>query len=243
MKFVLLFILLFVATLLVKADEARYRNVFTSANDKYELRLADENWSLIEKSTKKEFYRLKGDISSMTVLVSDDGKMVIAIDDYSEQDLEKNPEVLLFYNNGKKVKGYKINDLLENANIVTVSSSHFKWLLRDADFSIKDSRIKLTTFEMNHLTFNIESGDIFTKKRDEVLSGNTLYVFGKITNLGGDEHEIEVICAIYGNIEKGNKVKFSSDKIRWEGSGFLETLIIKDGKLVDTKGIILNSCK
>jgi hypothetical protein len=128
MKF-LLFVFLLLAPLLVKADEPRYTDSFTSPNGKYEFRVMPNTqfrakWSLIEKDTKKILYEIEGQFESFTVLVSDDGKNVVAIDDYSERNPEDNPEILQFFLDGKKVKSYKLSELLENTKIITAKYNH-----------------------------------------------------------------------------------------------------------------------
>ncbi len=239
-----LFIILFLIPFVVRADQPRGRELFTSANDKYELKFTDKNWSLVEKETNKELYQLTGNLSSMTVLISDDGKSVVAIDDYSEREWDKNPEVLIFYINGSKITAYKLNEVIDNLKFISESASHFRWLYgNEKTFSIKDSKINLTTFEMNNFTFEVETGKILKKERDEILSGDAIYVYGTVKGLGGDKHEIEVGCVIYGSVKKGSKILFDSKKYRWEeGNEFNETLIIKDGKLIAKKGIRFNNC-
>ncbi len=229
----------------VRADEPRFNEVFTSTNDKFELRLNIEegDWSLIEKSTRKELYRLKGNISSMSVLVSDDGESVIAIDDYSEQEPENNSDVLIFYRNGKQIKTHKLKEVIEDIKFVSQSVSHFRWLFKNQkEFSVADSKINLTTFEMNNLVFDIETGNLLKKEKDELLSDDAVYVFGKVKGLGGDKHEIEVECVIYGQAKQGEKILFNSKEFRWEGSGFDESIIIKNGTLVSKKRIVFNRC-
>lgn len=232
-------------SLIVRADEARFNKFFTSANDKFELKLnlKKEDWSLIEKSTDKELYKLTGNIWSMTVLVSDDGKSVIAVDDYSEQQPEDNSEVLSFYHNGNRIKVYKLNEVFDDIKFISQSVSHFRWLFRNQqNFSIIDSKINLTTFEMNNLVFDIETGSLLKKEKDQMLAGDAIYVFGKVKGLNGDRNEILVECSIYGKAQKGEKILFSSKEFGWEGSGFDESLIIKDGKLISKKGILFNRC-
>lgn len=251
MKYFLLFILTFIP-FVVRADEARFRTSFTSANDKFELKLDMEkrDWSLIEKSTGKELYKLVGNLWSMTVLISDDGKYVVAIDDYSEEEPEVNPDVLIFYKNGNRIKAYKLNEVFDDISFISQSVSHFRWLFRDQkDFSIDDSKLKLTTFEMNNLVFDVETGNLQKKQKDEILSDGAVYVFGEVKGSGSYNHEITVKCVIYGNAEKGEKILFDTKEFRqegkgrrWEGSGFNESLIIKDGKLLAVKGILFNRC-
>jgi hypothetical protein len=242
MKYILL-IIFFLTPFVIRADEPRHRFVFTSANEKFELRFDKGEWALIEKATKNERYRLTGNISSMTNLVSDDGESVVAIDDYSEQDWEKNPEVLIFFSHGKKIKSYKLNELFDNPKLITVSVSHFHWAFdNEKTFLIKDAKLNLTTYELNNFVFDSETGNLLKKEKDEILSGNSIYVYGKVNPLGGDKHEILVECVISGSTEKGSKILFESKKFKWIGGSSNETLIIKDGILIARKGVIFNKC-
>jgi hypothetical protein len=249
MRFYLLTILL-IFPFTVKADDARYQRIFTGFNDAYELRLKDfgsAKWSLVEKETGKELYELTGEIWSMSVFVSNNGMTVVAIDDYSDQDSKKDPEVLSFYSKGEKTKSYKLSTFMATSEFITFSVSHFHWLFNTESsynpFTIKDKNMTLQTYELNNFVFDIESGELLSNERDKSLSNGEIYVFGKVKTLGGNNHEILVTCSIYGSIPKGTKVKFTSDKIRWDGSGFSESLVIKDGKLVDRKNIIFNACQ
>src|SRR5687768_3873887 len=110
-----LLILLLAFPLILRADEARYNTIFISANGKFELKYkSGDEWLLRETESGKEIYRLMGNyLESMTVLVSDDGKSVAAIDDYSMQDYENNPEILIFYKSGKKIKTYKLDEIYD----------------------------------------------------------------------------------------------------------------------------------
>ena len=244
MKYFLLLTIL-LTPFIIRADDARFNKLFTSANGKFELRLNLENrdWSLIEKATDKEIYKLEGNIWSMTVLVSDDGESVISIDDYSEQNLEENPEVIFFYNNGNKVKTYRLNEVFDNKNFIVESVSHFKWLFGNKNtFAINDSKVYLTTFEMNNLVFDLRTGKLLSKEKDKILADGAIYVYGQVKGLGREKHEIKIECVISGSVKKGSNILFGSIKYKWDGSGFNESLIIKDGELIARKGIIFNRC-
>ena len=168
MKFIWLFLLLFMP-LLVKADQPRYRESFTSANDKYVFRktpnMPANNWSVIEKATTKTLYEVVGWFYSFTVLVSDDGKNLVVIDDYSESKPEENPEVLQFYLDGKQIKSYKLSDLLENTKFISQSVSHFRWVRKPLTFSINGSKFNLTTYEFFNYDFDINTGETLKKKK------------------------------------------------------------------------------
>lgn len=241
-----LILLLFLLPLAVRADQGRFQLVFTSANQKYELSWQGPMWSLKEKATGKELYKLEAGriLSLMTVLVSDDGKTVVGIDDYSTQDRNKDPEVLLFYKEGKKVRSYKLSEVLDNPQFVSVSVSHFRWVhVNGKTPGINDTKVSLTTYELYDYVFNAETGEVLKKERNEILSGGAVFVTGYVRGLGGRRHEIEVQCVIYGPVRKGDIVPFESDKIRWEGPRFYETLILKDGKLLAARGATFNVCR
>lgn len=230
------------------ADDARFRETFASANNKFELKLnvKERNWSLIDKTAKEEIYKLEGNIWSMTVVVSDDGKSVVAIDDYSEQDDKKNPEVLFFYKHGKKIKSYKLYNLISNRKFVSFSVSHFNWLFtykpNYEPFTAEGSQMTLQTHELNNYSFNIETGKMLKKERDTVLSGDAIYVFGDIFSLGNDYYQTKVRCVLYGEVSVNKTVKFESKKRKWIGGSTNNALIIKGGKLVADKGVIFNAC-
>jgi hypothetical protein len=244
MKYVLTIILILIP-LTAYADQPRHQGIFTSANDKYELRLTEifTKWSLIEKETNKEIYKLEANISSMTVLVSDDGKSVIAVDDYSEQEREENPKILLFFRNGKEIKSYNLKDLISDKKFVSYSASHFRWIIRsESSLKIEDSKIKLKTHEFYNYSFNIDTGELVQKERDELLTGDAIFAYGSVSGDGGKEHQFRIECIIYGKIPKNGIVKFESEKIRFDGGSFYQTLLIKNGKLIENYEIIMNNC-
>ncbi|HRH44480.1 MAG TPA: hypothetical protein PKY82_22785 [Pyrinomonadaceae bacterium] len=253
MKFLLIIaILLF--PMAIKADQDRFNTTFISKNGKYELNLKDLNdikkleWSLVEKVTGKRLYRFIDNLLwSMSVIISDDGKSIVAVDDYSTQDNRKNPEILHFFKNGKMLKSYKLSELLDNSRFITISASHFRWLnfyeSSNKPYLVEDSKINLQTFELNNFTFDIETGNLLKKERDKIIDENTIYVFGQVSGNGSEDNEIEVFCSIYGNIPIGSKLKFVSKKLRWKGKGSFATLVIKNGELVEDKEILLNGCR
>lgn len=231
--------------LTLRADQPRYRNVFTSANGEFELKLEkDGEWILRSTKSNQEIYRLTGKfLDSMTILISDDGKSVVAIDDYSDQNYENNPDILIFYRNGKKIKSYKLDEIIGTPKVLRVSASHFTWTLEYEDaFSIKDSKLNLTTYNLNNYIFDTKNGEILKKEKDKILSDNAVYAFGEIESLGEDKYALQADCVIYGNAEKGSRILFDSPKIKFQSDGLRQTIIIKDGKLVARKEVFLNLC-
>jgi hypothetical protein len=239
--------LVLLVSLTVNADEPRHQSSFSSGNSKYEARLVDRQWKLIEKSTGREHYQFSDYygrgiwFSSMTLVISDDGKSIVVLDDYSEQDFEKNPEVLFFFRDGKKQKGYRLLDL-SSPKYLQVSVSHFRWFYSHNAISILNSQMDLTTLEMNRLVFSTDTGELLKKERDEALANGAVFVYGTVRALGRNQYEIIVDCTIYGTVKKGARINFESKKIGWVSGGHNEALIIQNGKLVAKKGIIFNTC-
>ncbi len=239
---------LFLASAVTRADEYRLRKLFTSANGRFETHLKDHKWSLVEKPLGRELYRFSDYrdraiwFHTMTLVVSDDGKDVVAVDDYSGQDFRKNPEVLFFFREGKIVKTYRLLDLT-NPNFLQVSVSHFRWMAYGVnDFGIKDSEFSMSTLDLYDYLFDSTTGALIAKQKAKLLSETAVYVYGEVSGLGGTRHKIVVDCVIHGNAREGDTIFFDSKNRRWEGSGFDESLIIDRGQLLSVKGFLFNVC-
>ena len=230
-----------------RADQPRSRYLFTSANGAYEARLKDREWRLIDKSSGKELYRFSDYrdraiwFHTMTLVVSNDGNNVIAIDDYSTQDFRHNPEVLFFFHEGAITKTYKLMELTR-PKFLTVSVSHFRWTnYRPGKLAIKDSQLFLSTLNLYNLVLNATTGELLKIEKDKSLTNSALFVYGQVTGLGGSRHKIVVDCVIHGNANERDTIFFDS-KNCWEGSGFNESLVIDSGQLVSVQGSLFNAC-
>lgn len=246
MRFLLLGIM-FLAPLTAMADEPRHSRLFKSPNGRYELRYvsgqsAQQKWSLRDKVTKDVRYHITAQLSSMTVLVSDDGITLVAVDDYSEREPSTDLEVLLFYREGKLVKKYLLGELLDDVSNISSSVSHFQWLFGREPLSISDSRLNLTTFELVHYAFNTEKGHVLKKEQDSALSDDALYVYGKVTRLGQRRYQMEVCHVVQGGVPAGGKVEFEAERDDLLLTNQYHTVIIKDGRLIAVKDVRLNSC-
>ena len=157
----------------VVADEPRYQNLFSSRNRLYEASRKDDGlWHILEKSTSKELYsfsdRFRDGVwfSSMTLVVGDDGKHLVIVNDYGENLGERaainNPEALFFFIDGKLTRSYKLLELIDR-KFILFSVSHFLWLTSPNKLEIEGSKIEFSTFERNHFVFDIESGEQISK--------------------------------------------------------------------------------
>ena len=238
-------LLLFPVT--VKADEPRFHSAFVSPNGKYELRykagqFPRQNWSLIEKATGKVRYQVVGEFASRTVLVSDDGVHLVVVDDFSERRPERDLDVLLFYRGGSLIKKYSLGDLLRDVSNIESSASHFQWFFKPSALSVIDSRVKLETFELIDYEFDARTGDMLKKETNPVLSEDSVYVYGRVKKLGGGRFEMEVCQQVSGVVPQDGRIEFVADRDDAIHSDGFYTVIIKDGKLIGTRGVILNSC-
>ena len=246
MKFIL-FLFIFLIPFGVKADNPRHKNTFTSPNGEFELRKIwggiNQKWELIDKSSGKARYQLLGDyLSSMTIFVSDDGRNVVAIDDFSEREATEDLDVLLFYDEGKLIKKYTLGELLNDTENIERSVSHFRWFFFPNKLRIEASKLTLKTFELFNYTFDIKTGEILKKERDPILTDDSLYIYGMLKNLGNSRYEIEVCHVVQGTIPKKGKVQFEVLENTKFFMNNVTTVIIRKGELVAQNGLILNSC-
>lgn len=249
MRLLKISLLLVLATFAVMADQPRHRSLFTSANGLYEARLGnDRQWQVVEKRPGKILYSFSNQIgervwlSSMTLLVSDDGRYVAAIDDYSEQDAP-NPEVLYFFENGQNTKSYKLDELI-NPKFITYSVSHFRWCSwLPKTLKIVNNTVEIKSNELVLLTFDLSSGKLVKKVDDELLQNGSIFVYGTFSKLGKDQYQVKVICSIKGNIKPSESITFTAPKLEWLRDGEYGSWIFRDGKLVSGPlGYIFNNC-
>lgn len=172
MKILFLFLLL-LAPLVIRADQPRNRLSFTSPNGKFVFKIktqtpGEKRWELIEKATKKVLYELDARLAnfgSFTCLISEDGKNIAAIDDFSTENPEEDPKVLWFFVDGAPVKYYKLSDVFEDFQKVKTTASHFLWIKTPFPLVIFDSKLDFTTYELNRFVFDFKTGELLKKEK------------------------------------------------------------------------------
>jgi len=117
------------------------------------------------KASYTPVYELRGDFHAKTALVSDNGNIIVVIDDFSEQEPRPDLEVLHFYNAGKLVAAYTLDDLLMDIEGVRYTASHFLWFFRDS-LQFDQKILYLTTTECVPVTFSTSSGDFVPTERE-----------------------------------------------------------------------------
>lgn len=254
MRYVLI-IFLFLFPLAANADEGRYRTLFTSSNGKYEFRISTpkweerdiREWSLIEKATGTVLYKIsegRWSLPLMTVLVSDDGRNITAIDDYSASEPKKDLDVLIFYREGKLVKKYTLGEILDDIDNITHSASHFRWEFSEKPLAVVNSKLKFKTYELISYTFDINSGEILKKEKDPILSGDAIYVYGEIKKLEKNRYQMKVCHLVQGSIPETGLIEFEASQKEYLYDGVYysvadldffspNSIVIKDGKMVE----------
>jgi hypothetical protein len=183
-------------------------------------------------------YEFNYNLSDKTVIISNDGRNIIAIDDYSPGFPDDDEPKLIFFKDGILIKEYLLVDLLDNIYNISKSASHFKWAFRNS-FIIEDNYFNIITYELYEYSIEINTGEIVEKKRNSLLTEDALYVYGEVTKNNNDTYNFEIKHLVYGKPEN-DIIIFKSDlKINFRNKEYM-TLIIKDNIAVYRNDVLFN---
>ena len=257
MKIHALVIFLLCASLTCFCDQPRFVTKAFSSNDEYILKHGENKdssqvWELRKKESTNLLYTIEGEhIGSQTILVSDDGRFISTIDDYSCRYSTNALAVLSFYTDGELVKSYSLEDLLEEVDNVSHSASHFGWVHHNrSDFRIDKLSLSIKTYEGTAYTFNLEDGSIQRKVLEPLRAKGALYVYGDIQKLNGNHYEMDIWHRVWGEIPDTQKIVFEVDpkaitasnrKYVFEKGGVI-SCVLSGGKLIYTSDILFNEC-
>ena len=142
-------------------------------NEKYQKTVRE----IREHYTKSGMYRNDGSNAPLWtvdwwagVTVSGDGKYVIrhghwsVLANQSRQATKSDLVQTAFsvYANGKLVRSYKINELVDDPALMLASVSHFEWL-RKGKINDAQHRYEIETYDGNRVIFDLETGAILSK--------------------------------------------------------------------------------
>jgi hypothetical protein len=227
------------------ADEQRLRTLFRSNNGQYTIKLIKKKWQLSDKQGKVLYSIPDNSYTSMTILVSNNGRNLVIINDFVEGFQFQNRIGLRFFNSGIPSKTYMLTDLISDSCNISQSVWHSRWSLEDFGLIKSDSSFSLATYEFNEFEFNTKSGDIIKKAKPEAYDGNTAILITEF-----DKHEktdsvsLKIIRQISGVTILKNGTVISTDAY---GQGRWRTiLMIKNNKDVTPNRfrnhIFLNRC-
>jgi hypothetical protein len=109
--------------------------------------------------TWSPLYTFKGDFSSRTMFVGNDGRSVTVVDDYSVREPAEDLEVLHFLDEGWVTKVYTLGQLLDDTDNARWTASHFYWLL-SRSLRYEEERLQVVTTECRKLEFDVRTGEI-----------------------------------------------------------------------------------
>jgi hypothetical protein len=109
--------------------------------------------------TWSPLYTFRGNFSTRTMFVGDDGITVVVVDDYSEREPSEDLEVLHFFSAGRLTKAYTLRELLFDTESVKWTASHFYWLW-SRSLRHEDGFLHLVTTDCRQLQFDVSTGEI-----------------------------------------------------------------------------------
>lgn len=231
MKLILL-ICLFLSVKFSFADEPRRRSVFNCENKKFQIRYSKGFWR-VSNSRNKVLYKIEDlNYESMSLLLSNDGKSVVVIDDLSEHCNDHERIVLSFYRNGELKSKYKIRDLLKDSTMIRYSVSHCRFTLNDFGFINHDASFSIATREFTELEFDTANGKITARKRPSPYNENSLIVHGKFIVGKNFRSTMKIDSYISGAKQQNDQITFKSNYSTGEHYG---TLMINENVDVTPK--------
>jgi len=228
MKHYTLTIILTFLTFLAFADEQRLTTVFKSENGKFTLKYNRKKWNLIDENGKKIYSFKDAGFTSMTILISNDGKKITVIDDFIEGHKIGQRKVLYFYNSGNLISNYRLVDLLSDTCSVVKSVWHTIWTLDDFKMTKSDSVFSIATFNFFEMEFDTQTGQLIRKARPQQFDEtNTLIVIGKFYKSKSESSNLTIQKYIYGPKQPNDSIAFITNSY---GQGtWKQALMIKNG--------------
>lgn len=175
-------------------------------------------WSLYDLKKNKKLYTLNNSeellINSKTALISDDGKNIIIVDDFSGGYGFKDFEVVHFYKKNKLIKHLALKDLLLNMCSFTYSTSHMNWCF-SFGISIRNT-FEIKTYDFYNSEYNFD-GELIKRFSDKRINNAEDIIYAKIKRLYKNKYRFKILISIRDkNIT--NKVLFIDieDKIMRE---------------------------
>lgn len=245
MKYPMFIMLFLVGFFNVFGDDPRYSSSFKSQNEQYILSVENflrnnrqlEKWTL-RNINNNVIYDFQYHLSDCTVFISNDGRNIIAIDDFSFGFISNNEIVLTFFRDGILIREYTLGDLLDDIGNTTLSASHFKWTFRDT-FILENNYFRFMTFELYEYVIDSNTGNIVERKRNSILSNGSIYAYGVVTHSNGNIYNFQIMRLVYGQPEQ-RVIIFRNDLNIHFRNGQYMSLIIKNNVLVYRNDVLFN---
>jgi hypothetical protein len=239
----------------IMADQYRHHASFLSSDGRYQLKRTAQAWTLVDLQGGNQLYSISGRFASKTVFVEEQGRSIAVVDDYSEAPWASDVPVLEFYSNGRPLSQFTLGELLSERLPVSLSASHFTWFIGEPQ--VVESTLVLTTYELVTYTFDLKTGQRLSRERDQRLSDDAVYAYGRVSKDSREEYRMEVVCPLSPQIAVGSEIKFrlresktsrpiSSNSQPWGvdklKSNAYYAVIIQNGEYVAHERLIINTC-
>jgi hypothetical protein len=123
---------------------------------------------------------------SYKIYLSSDGKHLVRTGGWASQETD---EAFSFFNEGKLIKTYRVNELISYVSALPHSASHFQWE-KETKLNDKENMLEVTTLEGGKFSFNLENGEIINQQKPIVPNiENSNPAFRQILIISG------LICA------------------------------------------------
>jgi hypothetical protein len=246
-------------------DEPRQQFEFKSSNGKYLLKISktrvdtfrndygaypyhtELKWGLFNTSDNELIYEIPGPISQKQAYISNNGEMIVVINDWPPEQADDSLELIMIYKNGDLIKKYKLSDLLSCGYNISSSVSHFDWSWGEIEVKFLTNTIDFRTLELVDYKIDILNGEIISKKLDSKIQDSSIVAYGKVFEDKNGKYRLEVCHRVYGQIDSTGFVLFDSD-YKYHG-GWYYTVLINNGKeerlrqgLSDIHDLKYNSC-
>lgn len=151
-------------------------------------------------------YTVRGDFAAKTALIYNDGRLLVVVDDFSEETPEAALEVLEFYADGERVRTYRLGELLNHIDSVQLTASHFQWYV-DRSLHFQGQNLSLTTTECVTLTFNPATQAPPRRALPRGVKESDHLVYGELHD-GKDGHaQLRVLRPVHGTAEVGRDIR------------------------------------
>ncbi len=215
-------------------------SIYNSKTKKYDVSSYSYSdkyyWGLYDLRTNKKLFTKKNDslfIEAKTALISDNGKQIIVVDDFSGGFGFQNFEVVHFYEKNKLVKTLTLGELLDNMCSVSYSVSHMTWCF-NFNFTQNNS-FEIKTYEYFNYRFDLK-GNLINKTSDSRIKPTDEIVTAKIKRLEKDKYSFKIRKTIRNKYQPETELVLTvSDKTMRKIHGKFYGFLPSKSKIMETE--------
>ena len=226
-KSIFVLLTVFVLTICCFADNPRFRTKFESTNGKRSITYRSGKWIFGDSTSLEKYKIVDNGFTSMTIFISNNGQNIVVIDDYMVGHKIGDRNALWFYNNGKLVKSYRLNELISDTCNISQSVGHTEWCLEDFEMIDSKNLFTLSTYELTEFIFDLTTGEVISNKKPDIFYSKSFIAYGEFRKGNEEQATMRIKRYISGDVQHENIINF---KTKHYGAGlWQELLLIKSG--------------